>query len=177
MQLSHILRPTFKVGSYMFINQDASTISRGDAMQLLKEHLPAFLKFWSSLEHVTGFRWKCTSLIRDSISHHVGQAMDLAPDFSLKGAPQYSGNRDSDPVLYKREGLIRDLQQLTTTKFTVRPDTYLGIYIESDHLHIQIMKRDPGMAEGPIVNRILKWGKMKPVYSDTEARSKLPLLK
>lgn len=137
----------------------------------MKNYLPELIRAWQHIEQNTGYRWKCTSYWRDSPSHSLGVSMDIAPDFTSTAEPLYSVSQGSDPVLYKREALIRKLQVAAAT-FEPGPFA-IGVFIEPDHLHVQAMDPKEG---GPIM-RIVKWKIAKPVYHDTYQRMQLPLLK
>lgn len=169
--------PIVMIAGRRIVNQDPSVISIPNLRQLSTCYLPAFLSFWASLEKSTGYRWYASSLIRDSISHEVGQAIDLVPDISDKSWGQYAVNKGSDPVLYKREPLIRAIQSLLPIEFFSESkggEPYaLGIFIEPDHLHVQVIKKEPNKVPH---NRLIKWGQPKPVYQDTYSRMKLPLI-
>jgi len=132
--------------------------------------LPELIRAWRNVEKVTGYRWRSTSYWRFSPSHKNGYALDIAPDIGPNSYHLYAANRGSDPVLYKREKLIRDLQQLNnlgeTSPFNI------GIYIEPDHLHMHVLQK-----EVPQVYRIFKWKVPKPVYKDSNSRIQLPLIR
>jgi len=164
---------TFKVDGRTVINQDPRVISPADMRSLKQLYFPAFIRFWSALEGVTGHRWKATSLIRDSISHSIGQAIDLAPEIAARDENKYGVYRNSDPVLYKREPLIRALQSLMPIEFVPSKQFSLGVYIEPDHLHIQAIHRiETGLSK----NKLVKWGIEKPIYPDTSTRARLPMI-
>lgn len=131
--------------------------------------LPELIKAWNDIEKVTGYRWRCTSYWRQSPSHKMGYALDIAPDIHPDSASHYAVNQGSDPVLYKRGILIRKLQKLndlpTESKFN------LGVYIEPDHLHLHVLTKDQ-----PQTYRIFKWKVPKPVYSDSINRINLPMM-
>lgn len=131
--------------------------------------LPELIKAWDDVERVTGYRWRCTSYWRLSPSHKEGYALDIAPDIHENSKRYYAVTHMSDPVLYKREKLMRQLQQLndlpTKSKFT------LGMYVEPDHIHMHVLQK-----EGNQTYRIFKWGIVKPVYKDSAVRSKLPMI-
>lgn len=132
--------------------------------------LPLLLKATKCIEDATGHRWKVTSYIRESPSHKTGWALDIAPDISKKSERYYAVTRLSDPVLYKRVPLIRFLQQVVrNTSF--RPYV-LGVFIEPDHLHMQLFRSTYSLPE----NMLFKWKQPKPVYSDTAQRMLLPLI-
>lgn len=132
--------------------------------------MPALLKAWQAIEAFTGFRWKSTSYWRRSPSHSKGISLDLAPDIAPQFENQYAVNRGSDPVLYKREALIRSLQHMAAK--TSVPGFKVGVFIEPDHLHVQLFSLTD---DGPPI-RIVKWKQQKPSYGDTAERIKLPIL-
>lgn len=131
--------------------------------------LPELIKAWNDIEKVTGYAWRCTSYWRFSPSHKMGYALDIAPDIAPFAESAYAVNKGSDPVLYKRGALIRKLQNLnslpTESKFNI------GVYIEPDHIHLHILKKDQAQTY-----RIFKWKVPKPVYGDSSERIKLPML-
>lgn len=131
--------------------------------------LPALLEVWRVIEKTTGHRWQSTSYWRDSPSHRRGEALDLAPDITPRDKLKYAAYVGSDPVLYKRVPLIRALQHIAVT---YRHPLYdIGIYIEPDHLHIQLMCRTGGPS-----TRIFKWKQPKAIYGDTLQRMQLPMI-
>lgn len=134
--------------------------------------LPILMAAWQQIEQLTGHRWQATSYWRDSPSHRRGEALDLAPEIHPQVYSQYAVNRGSDPVLYKREALMRALQQLAVA-FPYHAPYSLGVYVEPDHLHLQVMKTE---GDTPEV-RIFKWKQPKYAYADTNQRLNLPLLK
>lgn len=168
--LELIKRPTFQFGKYVVISQEPGTISDGDSIATARYYLPAFILAWNAIEEVTGHRWRCTSYIRNSPSHIRGQAFDLAPDIHPSAAHAYAVTNQSDPVLYKREPLIRALQSLRMDKFGDLP---MGAFIEPDHIHLQILKPNSG-ERFPF--SVIKWKIAKPIYPDTFERMKLPLI-
>lgn len=158
-----------RIGAYSFYSQDPSFItSNPTTLANVRAYLPGWVRIWQAIERVTGHRWKCTSYIRDSFSHKEGWAIDLAPDFDREANRHYAVTRGSDPVLYKRAALYRALQQLVMTDF-FGPSLGVrtGIYIESDHLHIQVNQIGTGEA---YPTSIIKWKAPKPIYSDTYQR-------
>jgi hypothetical protein len=162
-----------KIGPYHLYSQDPKVINDVDYAYSRDVLLPGFLRFWRRLEEVSGHRWKCTSYIRKSPSHEVGQAIDLAPDISKESAPYYAVTAMSDPVLYKREPLLRQLQYLAQEDFYPGQDVSIGVFVEPDHLHVAALKR----VSGPKPTAVVKWGIVKPVYSDSSVRATLPLTK
>lgn len=170
-------RPSFKIGPYEIISQHPLALKGSDRNDVVSSWLPIFMYVWREIERVTSHRWKCTSYIRNSPSHSLGQSMDLAPDIAPSAMSNYGVYRQSDPVLYKRVPLIRALQSLN---FDPHTDEYLiegipsyvgiGLFIESDHIHMQILSKDESAQRFSVV----KWGIAKPLYSDTYQRKVLP---
>lgn len=157
-----------RVGNFSFVSQQPD-IFRGPH-SVLREYVAEFVPFWAALEQATGFRWKSTSWLRDSKSHAKGYALDLAPDIIDRDWSLYSVSRMSDPVLYKRTRLMRDLQGL---HHSYHPRRFsVGVYVEPDHLHVHLMKSSDGFPQV----RVFKWKQPKPIYKDTFERMKLPML-
>jgi hypothetical protein len=134
-------------------------------------YLPELIEAWKHIERTSGFRWKSTSYWRKSPSHSKGYALDIAPDIAPSATRHYAVTKMSDPVLYKREKLIRQLQDAAATwkgddRYTV------GVFVEPDHLHIHLLKPD---GQGGDM-KIVKWKVPKPTYGDTLERMKLPLI-
>lgn len=161
-----------KIGNYSLISQEPTVISASDAHASLSRWLPNLLTFWQLLEEITGFRWKCTSYVRNSPTHLKGQAIDLAPEFAKSDEHYYATNNGSDPVLYKREWLIRRLQRMKNDPLPV-PGMSIGVFIEPDHLHVQVLK--PFADQSTIA--VIKWKVPKPVYKDTFERMALPMFR
>jgi hypothetical protein len=132
--------------------------------------LPVLLAMRNLIIQETGYDWHVTSYWRDSPSHHKGCSIDIAPDIANKAKHLYAVYRGSDPILYKRKLLIRDLQR--AVKRFYNPNFSIGVYIESDHLHMQVYPFADAMGRG----RLYKWGLPKTTYKDTFERSKLPLI-
>lgn len=150
------------------VNQDWNALLDSSAPG---KYLPVLVDLWSWIEAYTGHRWKSTSYIRDSPSHKWGYALDIAPDIALTSQSKYAVYKRSDPVLYKRERLIRQLQQLAA-EIPPHSEYSLGIYIEPDHLHLHVMSADPV----PEI-RVFKFSVDKSiVYPDSAERMKLPLI-
>lgn len=166
-------QPMFSIGPYTFISQDPLAMKDEFRYATVTRLLPQFLAIWKAVEEATGHRWKCTSYIRNSPSHRRGQAFDLAPDIADSAKSSYAVTNGSDPVLYKRETLIRQLQTLRDIDFSLDRSNRVGIFIEPDHLHIQALAPD-NSAEFPTA--IVKWKVLKAVYRDSADRMKLPLL-
>lgn len=164
-------KPRFQIGHYEFISQDPTALPES-YRPLAERLLPVFLQIWQAVEQVTGHRWKLTSYIRRSPSHHKGQAIDLAPDFTIQAEKHYGVHKGSDPVLYKRKTLIKQLSKLASTDFTGNyPSEITGIFIEPDHLHIQVLANDDAL-QTP--TRVVKWKIVKPAYADSAVRAALP---
>lgn len=162
----------FAIGPYDIVSQEPSALVNPNKELVADTYLPAFIILWKAIEDATGHRWKCTSFIRNSPSHKKGHSFDLAPDIAKSDENKYAVTHMSDPVLYKRERMIRQLQTLKNLR--ISPDFDMGIFIEPDHLHIQVL--NPGDGSLAPVN-IVKWGQPKPIYKDTMARSALPLFR
>lgn len=164
---------TFSVGKFDFVSQDPNALAPEYFAGSVAAFLPQFILFWKALESVTGHRWKCTSYIRDSPSHRRGQAIDFAPEFSKDAEHLYAVHHNSDPVLYKREKLVKQLQKLVPIDFSMNGANRIGVFIEPDHLHVQVLA--PG--EKPFPTSIVKWKIAKPIYKDTYERMELPVIK
>lgn len=135
-----------------------------------QNYLPVLVKMWMIIEAETNYRWHATSYWRDSPSHHIGCSLDIAPDIADNSKKYYGVYVKSDPVMYKRTALIRDLQR-AVHKF--RDDSWsIGVYIESDHLHMQVYRWEDAKGRA----RLFKWALPKPTYPDTYERIKLPML-
>lgn len=153
------------------INQNPDVLPSPVRSRVFKQYLPILKDVWKRVERGSGFRWRATSYLRQSPSHSKGIALDIAPDIHPKDRHKYAVYKMSDPVLYKREHLIRTLQNvvwdLPEYKYSV------GLFIEPDHIHIGLFIPD-GTAPR---NKLYKWGTPKPIYGDTYERGKLPLLR
>lgn len=161
----------FALKGYNFLSQDPTALLPKDRASVANL-LPVFLAIWQAVEKATGHRWKLTSYIRNSPSHKKGHAIDLAPDFTPEADHLYAVSNGSDPVLYKRWTLIQQLQTLKNVDFTGQfPTIITGIFIEPDHLHIQVLNNDEQL---PNPTRIVKWQIVKPAYADSAARANLP---
>jgi len=159
-----------QVGNFPVVSQDPQLPSASKKSYAENNYLPELIRAWHHIEQMTGYRWKSTSYWRQSPSHQHGVSLDIAPDISAASEPYYAVTKGSDPVLYKREKLIRQLQDAAAS---FEPGPYLiGVFIEPDHLHVQVL--DPN--EGGSGMRIIKWKVPKPVYSDTYQRMQLPLI-
>lgn len=163
-------RQTWTIDGREIVNQDISAISAADLAYVKSEYLPILIKVWKIVEAHTGFRWKSTSYIRESPSHKIGVALDIAPDISPASKHLYAVENLSDPVLYKREPLMRLLQSAVKRIPIFKYD--VGLFVEPDHIHIGLFAR-----EGQPSNRLFKWGTYKPIYPDSAERMKLPLIK
>lgn len=164
-------KDSFPIGPYLVKSQQPDVVSEDLRRQSAVNFLPAFIALWHDIEQATGYRWKCTSYIRDSPSHSLGHSFDLAPDIAANAAAQYAVTRMSDPVLYKRLPLIKALQTLRTRQYGITP---VGIFIEPDHLHLQVLQKGGGER---FPTSIVLWPVAKPIYSDTIARMQLPMLR
>jgi len=156
--------------SYEVVSQTRYAINPALRQQAEARYLPVLVKVWRAVELATGHRWMSTSYWRDSPSHQHGIALDIAPDIEESAKPKYAVTKMSDPILYKREPLIRALQTLVSTSFD--PEYHIGIFIEPDHLHIQFIQSD-----SKYPTEIIKWGDVKPLYPDSIHRVKLGLIK
>lgn len=154
----------FAIGPYKVLSQQPYAITEEDRHMSATNYLPAFIAIQHDIEQVTGYRWRNTSYIRISPNHQTGHAFDLAPEFDSESLPHYAVSRGSDPVLYLRPALYRALSRL---KFKRYGPFTIGIFIESDHLHLQILKYTP-----PFGVQVVKWGAVKPLYADSIKRSK-----
>lgn len=170
IKLAHLKR--FKIGTYDIVSQDPSVVSSQDKQRSATLFLPQFIQLWADLEKATGFAWKCTSYLRDSPTHQRGQAFDLAPDIASNSEQYYAVYKRSDPVLYKRATLIRALQSLRNNDYS-NGQNKIGIFIEPDHLHVQVLSPQGG---GDFPTNVIKWRVAKPIYPDTYDRMDLPML-
>lgn len=152
-------------------SQDRGIASPDVTKEAETRALPALVKLWQAIEAQTGYKWRCTSYWRNSPSHVTGTALDIAPEVSEASEKYYAVTNASDPVLYKRERLIRDLQDVA--KMFRLPEFHAGIFIEPDHLHLQLFHREQGSPP----TRVFKWKVPKPVYGDTLQRMRLPLIR
>lgn len=152
------------------VSQHPSIAHQAQKKYAEAHYLPVLVAMWQHIERVTRFRWKSTSYWRKSPSHSSGCALDIAPEITAKSASYYAVTMNSDPVLYKRETLLRLLQKATLSA----PDLgyTVGVFIEPDHLHIQLFPYDPRYGNA----RLIKWKVLKPVYPDSAERMTLPLL-
>lgn len=167
---ANIGKTNWKFGDYEILSQEPSVIGEADLVATTVSYLPSFLRIWSDIENATGHRWKCTSYIRNSPSHALGQAFDLAPDIADSATHLYAVHNNSDPVLYKRVRLIRALQTLRHNVYGPKP---FGIFIEPDHLHVQVLAKGSG-ERFPL--SVIQWKIAKPIYPDTFKRMALPII-
>lgn len=169
--LSRMVRKqVFNLGPYQVVSQEPNAITAADLKATCQTYLPMFITLWADIERVTGHRWKCTSYIRRSPSHQRGHAFDLAPDLDPADAHAYAVSQGSDPVLYKRAPLIAALKRLVNCSYGPVP---LGIFIEPDHLHVQVLNPDSGER---YPTSVVAWPIPKPIYPDTLERMRLPML-
>lgn len=166
--------PKFRVGQFEIVSQQPDIMSDRDRAEAVIRFLPQFLAIWCDIERVTGHRWKNTSYIRDSPSHSVGHSFDLAPDIADSARSNYAVYNGSDPVLYKREPLVKALQQLKNVQYSADGTNTIGIFIEPDHLHLQVL--EPPVSKG-YLNPVVKWQIPKDVYSDTRERMNMPVVR
>lgn len=157
--------------NWPIVSQDRGIAPPEVTREAEEKALPALVALWQAIEQATGYRWRCTSYWRKSPSHVTGTALDIAPDIDSASEKYYAVNNGSDPVLYKREALVRDLQRVAKT-FSL-PAFNAGIFIEPDHLHLQLFHRESGSPP----TRVFKWRVPKPVYGDTLQRMQLPLIR
>lgn len=146
----------------------------GPGLQVAARNLILFEIGTSALEQATHFKWRVTSLCRMSPSHRRGVAVDLAPDIAPSSAIYYAVNHLSDPVLYKRERLIRLMQANLGRYLKIAPaGITFNYFIEPDHIHLHLSSRKN--SDPPF--RIVKFGGPKLCYKDSPRRSALPLHK
>jgi hypothetical protein len=157
---------------WVVVSQDPNIASPSDKAYAEKHYLPELVHAWQCIERYLGYRWKSTSYWRRSPSHHKGIALDIAPDVSPSSATLYAVTNQSDPVLYKRTQLIRGLQAVAREFTTLDPTLSIGVFIEPDHLHMQVFER----SELFTPMRIVKWKVAKPCYPDTYDRMRLPMM-
>lgn len=160
----------FNVGPYHVVSQDPSVLSETHRTFVVPTFLPQLINIWADIERVTGHRWKCTSYLRQSPSHAKGHAIDLAPHIAPSSTKHYAVYNGSDPVLYKRAPLISALQTLKNKDYSGNGSNFMGIFLEPDHLHVQVL----GTNRTDSPTSVIKWGIPKPIYKDTEQRMGLP---
>lgn len=156
--------------SWEIVSQDRSLFPLSVVRNAEKHYLPSLTRLWQAIEAETGYRWRCTSYWRKSPSHKTGSALDIAPDIADIDKPRYAVYKASDPTLYKVRKLLRSLQRVA--RRGIDSPYNLGIYIEPDHLHLQVMQTPPD--EDPRIE-VFKWKIPKPVYGDTLSRMKEPM--
>lgn len=161
----------FEIGPYKILSQDPHVLSDSVRADVVLFFFPQFIQIWHDIEKVTGYRWRMTSYLRQSPSHKRGHAIDLAPWIAPSARKHYAVYQNSDPVLYKRQPLITALQRLKNKDYSGNRFNDMGIFVEPDHLHIQVLAYNPQQARTSVV----KWGIPKPVYHDTYQRVKLPV--
>jgi len=166
-----LVKLRFLGNSYQIANQDPYIASLPYKREAEQNYLPYLLLAWRIIEDSTGYRWKCTSYWRRSPSHQYGVSLDLAPDISARSERLYSFSKMSDPVLYKREALLRKLQVACANMPEI--PFLIGIFVEPDHLHLQVLRKD---RPGPFM-RLVKWKQPKTIYPDTLQRMALPLIR
>jgi len=134
----------------------------------LRSRIDSLRTVWAAIETCTGFRWRATSFFRDEKkgNHRHLVALDLAPD-TLPGVQGtwYSQRRGSDPVLHKRYALIRQLD-CVEGQLKARLPYSVGIFVENDHLHVQLFRK----AE-PYV-KVIAYPKITPWYKDGLMRNR-----
>lgn len=123
---------SFNVGPFTVVSQEPNALSERQRSTVVVKYLPQLLQIWKDIEKVTGYRWKCTSYIRNSPSHSKGHAIDLAPHISPRDTKLYAVHNQSDPVLYKRQPLVTALQRLKGNRYASDGTNHLGVFIEPD---------------------------------------------
>lgn len=161
----------FELGPYKLLSQDPHILSPSIRAEVVPFYLPQFIQIWHDIEKATGHRWRMTSYLRNSPSHKRGHAIDIVPWIAPSARSYYAVYNNSDPVLYKRQPLISALQTLKNIDYSGNRFNDMGIFVEPDHLHIQVLAYNPQQARTSVV----KWGIPKPVYPDTYQRVKLPV--
>lgn len=146
---------------------DALTRKIWDSPEI-QQRLHKLINVWMHIEKITNFRWKATSFLRTKMapSHRDGSALDIAPDISPESAHLYAVSNNSDPILYKREKLMRKLQ-LAINSYPPDPRYDIGVFVEPDHIHIGLFRRSWDV---PVV-RLFKWKNVKGIYPDSFIRS------
>lgn len=163
---SLLLRKKFDYQGWPVISQDPEL---GVGLDVAS-HLDHLLMVASLIEKETGHKWHITSFLRRSPSHSRSVSLDIAPQIDPQDLMQYAVTKGSDPVLYKRAPLIRSLQNVCV-RYPQDAKFDCGIFIEPDHLHLQIFHRESINS----LCELFKWKQPKPVYSDTIQRMKLPM--
>lgn len=147
-----------------------------DVARLERSVLPTLLRVKAAIHKATGFEWDITSWIRESPSHKTGFALDIAPYIDPGSEQHYAFFQGSDPILSRRIPLLAKLRDALTyfnnTTFgkQVKSQFRIGIFVETDHVHIGVFAPD-GMP-----NEVYAWPVPKSYYSDTNARNSLPSL-
>lgn len=159
-------KPNHLGHSFRYMNRDIpSTVNFMNYPKFMNA-LNVLLIAMNTIEEVTGFKWRITSFIRDSPSHMKATSLDIAPDIDEASKHAYAVTHKSDPVLYKRTGLIKKLVSLQMRP-QISPGVNVMIFIEPDHLHLNL-------AQGQLSFEVIKWGVKKYCYKDTDQRSALP---
>lgn len=154
-------------------NQDIPVLTSYQR-ERFKRLYPELLRMWALVEAYTGIAWKATSLLRskDGPSHKDATALDIAPDIAPSAYKYYAVYKRSDPVLYKRGPLLRQLQRLVGNEFPNVPFN-IAFVVESDHIHIGVFELESQQTTGRLF--LIKWKQPKPIYNDTYARMRLPM--
>lgn len=160
----------FKIGNYEVLSQDPDIMRPDDRSRAFDAYFPSLMQAWTDVERATGHRWKCTSYLRRSYTHQFGLSMDIAPDISEASYSAYAVHNNSDPVLHKRERLLRQLQSMASYPRSYYP---VGLFVENDHIHMQVFPSDT--YPHPSYS-VMKWGTVKPCYPDSATRMRLPLI-
>lgn len=168
--MSHKVPRNIEVQQRLVPSQDVSFLKKGQFEKMVSDYMPIYARIWAEVERQTGHRWKATSFVRMSPSHKTGEALDIAPDISPEDEDKYAVTHMSDPVLYKREPLMRQLQAAVKELPLFPYDT--AVVVEPDHLHIGVFEREHEQPK----NYLYKWGIVKPVYGDSFERQKLPMM-
>lgn len=136
----------------------------------------ALYRVWHAINKATKLDWRETAWIKDSPNHRLGDSLDLAPPH-VKG---YAHTKNSDPVLHKREALLRDLMTLAAT-WRLKNDDHLSVLIaiENNHLHVQIIKDalldGQPIAPGTIIP--IPWGSDRSdLYPDSRQRNEAAMV-
>lgn len=165
--------PTDINKQWPIVSQHPTVADPSSKAESEREYLPELVNAWRAVEKGTGYRWRSTSYWRMSPSHSRGISLDIAPDISPSDEAQYAVSYGSDPVLYKREKLLRDLQDVCASYTSLNQQYSIGIFVEPDHLHMQVFLRSDLIT--PM--RLYKWKVPKKEYADTLTRMELPLIK
>jgi len=134
--------------------------------RVVQSTLPIMIASLNLVKQYTGFDWKVTSFLRESPNHSKGTALDIAPKVKQSDLQHYAVTHRKDPVLYNRLPLIRALQKLVHNE-TPQGGFDIGLFIEPDHIHIQLFE-----PENPARTRfyVCKWKVAKSCYHDNESR-------